>query len=340
MAKRSNQKLKLLYLAKIFHEETDEEHALTLQEITARLAAYGVSADRKTLYSDFEELKVFGLDIIDDRRGHNTYYYLGARDFQLPELKLLVDSVQAAKFITDRKSRELIGKLERLINVQQAQLLNRQVFIAGRTKTMNERIYYSIDKLHAAINGNTQIRFKYFQWNMYKQQELRHNGAWYQVSPWALLWDDEKYYLIAYDASDGLVKHYRVEKMLHIEPTGEPRLGGEHFKKFDVARYSKNLFGMYGGKECDVLLEGSGEMANVLIDRFGRDLPIIPKGDDTFEARVTVALSPQFYGWIMGLDGKIRITGPAAVVAEMRAALYRQAQLYGPGDDAAETQGE
>ena len=329
MAKGTNQKLKMLYLAKIFMEQTDEDHALTMQEIIAKLNGYDVTADRKTLYLDFEELRRFGLDIISEQRGWNTYYYLGARDFELPELKLLVDSVQAAKFITDRKSRELIRKLEGLVNTQQAQQLHRQVIISGRVKTMNESIYYNIDKLHTAINANAQIKFQYFQWNVKKEMELRKRGAWYQVSPWCLTWDDENYYLVAYDAVDDKIKHYRVDKMLKITSTAEPRLGQERFKEFDITRYAKSLFGMYGGEETSVTLEGDNSLVGVLIDRFGKDITIVPIDENRFEAKVTVAVSSQFFGWIMALGKDIHITGPTPVVKKMRAEAQRLIEQYG-----------
>ena len=328
MSKGANQKLKLMYLAKIFAEETDEEHALTLPELTARLNARDVNADRKTLYLDLEELRRFGMDIISERRGHSTVYFLGAREFELPELKLLVDSVQAAKFITDRKSRELIRKLEGLVSVHQARQLHRQVLISGRVKTMNESIYYNIDRLHEAINADAQIRFQYYQWNVDKQMELRRNGAWYQVSPWALIWDDENYYLVGYDAGDDKIKHFRVDKMLRIRSTDERRAGKDSFKAFDSARYAKSLFGMYGGEETSVTLEGDNGMVGVVIDRFGKDVALVPVDEHRFEASVNVAVSPQFFGWIMALGGSVRITGPAPVVKQMQDAVRRLAEQY------------
>ncbi|MBQ8110665.1 MAG: WYL domain-containing protein [Clostridia bacterium] len=321
-------KLKMLYLARIFMEETDEEHMLSLQQIAAKLAQLDISADRKTLYQDFEELRHFGLDIISEQVGHTTFYYLGARDFELPELKLLVDSVQSAKFITDKKSRELIRKLESLVSRHQAQQLHRQVLIAGRVKTMNESIYYNIDKLHGAINTDSQIRFQYYQWNVRKETVLRRDGAWYQVSPWALLWDDENYYLVAYDAADDKIKHYRVDKMLRIKLLDERRLGKERFKAFDTARYAKTLFGMFGGEESAVTLEGDASMVGVIIDRFGKDVPIVPVGEGRFEASVNVAVSTQFFGWIMGLGDGIRITGPTSVVRRMRKEVLRLNTQY------------
>ena len=328
MSKGANQKLKMLYLAKIFMEQTDDEHGLTMPEVIERLAAYDVNADRKTLYLDFEELRHYGLDILSQQVGHKTYYSLGAREFELPELKLLVDSVQAAKFITDRKSRELIRKLEGLVSVHQARQLHRQVLISGRVKTMNESIYYNIDRLHEAINADAQIRFQYYQWNVDKQMELRRNGAWYQVSPWALIWDDENYYLVGYDAGDDKIKHLRVDKMLRIRSTDERRAGKDSFKAFDSARYAKSLFGMYGGEETSVTLEGDNGMVGVVIDRFGKDVALVPVDEHRFEASVNVAVSPQFFGWIMALGGSVRITGPAPVVKQMQDAVRRLAEQY------------
>lgn len=321
-------KLKMLYLARIFAQETDDAHGLTLQQIADRLEAYDIRADRKTLYQDFEELRLYGLDIISEQVGHNTYYSLGAREFELPELKLLVDSVQAAKFITDRKSRELIRKLSGLVSRHQAQQLQRQVYISGRVKAMNESIYYNIDKLHEAINGDRQIRFQYYQWNVRKEMELRRGGAWYQVSPWALTWDDENYYLVAYDAGDSKIKHYRVDKMLRIRTIEETRLGREPFRAFDMPRYAKSLFGMYGGEVTGVTLEGENRMVGVVIDRFGKDIPLVPIDGERFEAKVNVAISSQFFGWIMALGGDIRITGPAPVVRRMREELRRLNAQY------------
>ena len=323
-------KLKMLYLVKIFSQETDDTHALSLQQIIDRLDAYDISADRKTLYQDFDELRHFGFDIISEQVGRNTYYHLGARDFELAELKLLVDSVQAAKFITNRKSRELIRKLEGLVSQYQARQLHRQVYIAGRVKTMNESIYYNIDKLHEAINTGRQIRFQYCQWTVGKEMELRHDGAIYQVSPWALTLDNANYYLVAYDAEEDLIKHYRVDKMLKIRIIGEHRQGRTRFDATDMARYTKSLFGMYGGEETEVTIQGDNSMVGVLFDRFGKDIPLYAIDDAHFEARVRVAVSQQFFGWVMALDDGIRVTGPEPVLDQMRACIQRLNEHYLP----------
>lgn len=321
-------KMKMLHLIRIFSQETDDEHALTLQEIIARLAAVNITADRKTLYTDFEDLRQFGFDIIAQQRDRTTYYHLGERDFELPELKLLVDSVQAAKFITTRKSRELIRKLERYASIYQAAQLNRQVYIAGRVKAMNESIYYNIDRLHSAINAGVQIRFQYGQWNLNKEMELRRGGEWYQVSPWALTWDDEKYYLVAYDADADMIKHYRVDKMLRIKALDEHRQGQKAFVAFDMALYSKSVFGMFTGEETTVTLEAENHMAGVIIDRFGKDISITPVSDTRFQATVNVIASPQFIGWIVALGKSIRIVAPDALVKRMREEIHRLSEQY------------
>ena len=327
--KGENQKLKLLYLNKIFFEETDDDHKLTMPEIIEKLADYGVNADRKTLYQDFEELRRFGIDVISEKSGRNHYYYLGNRDFQLPELKLLVDSVQSSKFITDKKSNALIKKLESLASKHEGSKLQRQVVINGRVKTMNESIYYNVDALHDAIGANSRIKFKYTNWNLNKELEPRRGGEWYEISPWALMWDDENYYLVAYDSKDGVIKHFRVDKMKSITKTGEKREGQEQFKKFDMPRYTKSLFGMFGGKERKVTLEASNEMVGILIDRFGKDIIIMPAGPGKFQTVVTVAVSRQFLGWIMALGAGIKIVAPYDIVDLMREEAKRLAEEYG-----------
>ncbi len=327
-----HQKLKMLYLEKIFSEETDDLHALTMPEIIEKLAAYGVNADRKTLYQDFDELRDFGIDIVSYKVGHSMYYHLGSRPFELPELKLLVDSVQSAKFMTDKKSNELIRKLEGLVSRYEAKQLQRQVTISGRVKTMNESIYYNVDKIHEAINSGCQIRFKYYQWNVKKEMELRRGGAWYQISPWGLMWDDENYYLVAYDAEDDMIKHYRVDKMRRLSVAEEKRQGQALFRQFNMPRYTKSLFGMNSGEETAVTLEAADSMVGILIDRFGKDISIIPVDEDRFQTVVNVTVSSPFLGWIMSLGEDIRITGPESVVDRMRGEAKRLAEQYGTND--------
>ena len=326
--KGENQKLKMLYLVQLFSRETDDTHKLTMPEIIAKLAAEGVNADRKTLYQDFEELRRFGFDIISEKDGRNFYYYLGSRDFELPELKLLVDSVQSAKFITDKKSAQLIKKLESLVSKYEGSQLHRQVIISGRVKTMNESIYYNVDKIHAAIGEDRQIRFKYFDWNLKKEMEPRYDGKWYRLSPWALMWDDEKYYLVAYDSKHETIIHYRVDKMTQIGILDEKREGHEAFRKFNIAHYTNTLFGMFAGDETKVTIEAENRLVSVFIDRFGKDIIIAPIDDDHFRTTITVAVSKQFFGWIMGIDGDVRVVAPDSVVEQIKSEIKRQAERY------------
>ena len=334
MAAGDNQKLKMLYLVKIFSDQTDDTHGLTLQEIAARLEENGVNADRKTLYKDFGELEKYGLEILSEQDGRTVRYHLATRQFELPELKLLVDAVQGSKFITEKKSRQLIKKLESLVSVHEARQLHRQVLITGRIKAMNESIYYSVDMLHEAINLDRQIRFQYFRWNVRRQPELRHGGVWYQVSPWCLLWDDENYYLVAYDASDGKLKHYRVDKIVHLSVTDVPREGKDAFQKLDPATYTRGVFGMFGGELTRVTLEGRADMVGPLIDRFGKDITITPQENDRFTASVDVAVSRHFIGWIIALGDGIRVTGPRALLDELRAEALRLTALYAASSSA------
>ena len=244
-----------------------------------------------------------------------------------------MDTVQSAKFITERKSQALINKLESLVSRHEAGQLHRQVLISGRIKTMNESVYYNVDKIHAAISSDSRIQFQYFQWNVWKEMVLRHDGASYHVSPWALVWDNENYYMVGYDSALQKLRHYRVDKMLNISPDGQKREGQEQMKHFDISRYSRQLFGMFGGEETNVSLEAKNYMAGILIDRFGKDIPMIPKADGTFTAHVNVAVSPQFLGWIISLGSDIRITGPESVVQMMQEEAKRLLKQYEKGSN-------
>lgn len=333
MAKSSNQKLKLVYLMKILLEKTDETHSITMSEIIDALQAYGIGAERKSLYDDLETLRVYGMDIIGTQEDRKYYYHVGNRQFELAELKLLVDSVQSAKFITEGKSNELIKKIEGLASQYEASQLHRQVFVNGRVKTMNESIYYNVDRIHTAIAENSRIRFRYFQWNVDKEMELRHNGAVYEVSPWALSWDDENYYLIAYDSIQGIIKHFRVDKMLNIESSGEQREGKQMFKSFNMAAYARKTFGMYGGVEEWVRIKCDNSLAGVMIDRFGKDISMTRLNEKQFVATVDVAVSRQFMAWVIGLGDGAEIIGPESVVDEMRKEIKRLVGQYGRSEE-------
>jgi predicted DNA-binding transcriptional regulator YafY len=328
MPKGTNQKFKLYRLAQIMLEKTDNEHFLTMPEIMEELARYEVTADRKSIYADLRDLSVFGIEVEGEPIGNRYHYHVINRKFELPELKLLVDAIQSSKFITEKKSNALIKKLETLVSKYDAQKLQRQVFVSGRIKTMNESIYYNVDAIHHAISENRQIQFQYYQWNVKKEMELRHDGAWYHISPWGLSWDDENYYMIGYDADTESIKYYRVDKMLHIKMSKEQRKGKEHFAKLNMADYAKKSFGMFGGKEQTVKLRVKDKLAGVMIDRFGKDVMMIPSEEGYFTVNVNVHVSSQFLGWVFSLGEDVKIVGPEEVAERMKAEGKRVMRQY------------
>lgn len=328
MSKGTNNKFKLYRLAQIMLENTDEDHYIMMPEIMEKLAAYEITADRKSIYQDLRDLEMLGIEIEGEPVGNRYHYHVVSRDFELPELKLLVDAIQSSKFITEKKSNTLIKKLERLVSKYDAQKLQRQVYVSGRIKTTNESIYYAVDTIHNAISENKKIRFQYFQWNIKKEMELRHDGAWYQISPWGLSWDDENYYLVGYDAKAEQIKHYRVDKMLHISMSEESREGKEHFKKLDMAEYSKKSFGMFGGEEQNVKLLVHNRLAGVIIDRFGKDVMMIPADKEYFTVNVEVHVSRQFLGWVFSLGEMVKIVGPEEIVDRMKEEVVRLQRQY------------
>jgi predicted DNA-binding transcriptional regulator YafY len=319
MAKSTNQKLKLLYLLKILTEESDENHCLSTQALIEALAAYDIRAERKSIYDDIAQLNDFGYDIVLVKAKTGGGYYLAERPFELAELKLLVETVQASRFLTVKKSRELIGKIEKLASKAEAGQLQRQVYVANRIKTANESIYYIVDDIHRAIQNNVQIAFQYMEWNLEKELVPRKGGKTYQVSPWALTCKDENYYLIAHDEEEDIIKHFRVDKLGHVKVLEHvKRQGAELFERFDIAEYANKTFGMYGGREETVTLEFENRLIGVVIDRFGKELTIRKRDENYFTVRVTVTVSGQFFGWLTGLGVGARIAAPEQVAQEYK----------------------
>jgi predicted DNA-binding transcriptional regulator YafY len=312
----------------IFMEKTDDEHSISLREIQAALASYDISAERKSLYDDIEILKRFGLDIIGEAQGSSYRYHIGERPFELVELKLLVDAVQSSKFITAKKSTQLIKKLEELTSHYEARQLQRQVYVTDRVKTVNENIYINVDTLYSAINQNVRIVFQYTQWSVGKELQVKKNGELYEVSPWALLWDNENYYMVAFDAKDAIIKHYRVDKMLHLKLSEASRDGREHFEQFNMAKYTRMRFGMYHGNEEIVSIRFANHLVGVVIDRFGKEVSIRPQDNEYFVARVKVVVSRQFIAWVIGLGDEVKILSPESVVEEMHRTIARLSEIY------------
>ncbi len=311
MAKSFGQKQKILYLAKFFLEETDENHPASMADILAYLGRAGIEAERKSIYNDLETLSLFGMDIISVR-GKGGGYFLGQRRFQLPEVRLLVDAVQSSRFLTRKKSEELIEKLRSLTSRHESSALSHTVSVSGRIKTMNESIYRNVDAISSAIEGNKKIRFRYFEWCMGGEKILRRDGEFYTVSPYFLIWDNENYYLIGLEEKSGEKRHFRVDKMLSLEETQLPREGAVLFADQSAADYEKKTFGMYGGKEERVELFWSEDLAGVFYDHFGKDC-VTRKADGGFLSSHVVQISPVFFSFLMGFGSKVKILSPAHV---------------------------
>ena len=309
MPKSTNQKLKLLYILKILSEQTDEAHYMSTGDLIEELAKYGIRAERKSIYDDLNQLTDFGYDIIHVKSRINGGYYLAGRDFELAELKLLVEVVQSSKFLTQKKSKELIGKIEKLASKWDARQLQRQVYVANRIKTANESIYYIVDDIHKAMQNNEQISFQYLEWNLERQLVPRKGGKRYQISPWALTCKDENYYLIAHDAAEDKIKHFRVDKMGDIQILS------------DVKREGNALF-----ETVTLLLEN--QLIGVVMDRFGKEATIRKRDETHFSARVTVAVSGQFYGWLTGLGQGACLIAPSDIVEQYRQYLRDIAENY------------
>ena len=323
MSKLPNQKLKLLYLLKILMEKTDTDHTLTVPEMIKELNKYNVSAERKSIYDDIESLKTFGIDILCQKS--KTYnYYIASRTFQLAELKLLADAVASSKFVTEKKSKQLIKKIGSLTSSYEAKQLTRQIYVAGRVKAMNENIYYNVDIIHQAISNNKQISFKYFEYTLDKKKTYRNDGNKYIASPYALTWDDENYYMISYYEKYESITHFRVDKMDDIEVLELESCNEE----INIAEYTKKIFSMFVGEEETVKIQFDNSLLGVVIDRFGKDTVTYKIDDNSFMAILKVELSPPFWGWIFQFGNKVKIVSPENVKEEFVECLNEVTRCY------------
>lgn len=321
MPRSSNQKQKLAVLRTILLERTGEGHPMTMKEIIQALAAHGISAERKSLYNDMENLRLLGTDV-KTVRGKTVGYYVASRDFELSELKLLVDAVSSSKFIPEKQSAALIKKLASLASVHDRPSLNRAVFVSNRAKSVHENSLDTVDRIHEAMENDRNITFSYFSWTANKEKELRHNGKKYIVSPWSLVWDDSNYYLVGFDTDIKEIRHYRVDKMVRVKMDDGARSGKEEYEKFDISSYSSAVFGMFGGKPERVTLKCASRLANTILDRFGRDTVILNDGD-SFRVSVNIVPSPVFLGWVLSFGNEIKIVSPQSVVEDFEKLLKK-----------------
>lgn len=327
MPKSHNQKLKLLYIMRFLYRCSDDLHPVTVAEIVAELDKHGISAERKSIYDDIDALRTFGIDIVQSKGKGGGYFVLN-RPFELPELKLLVDSVQSSKFITQKKTMALIRKIENFASVYDARFLQRQVYVRGRVKTMNESVYYNVDEISGAINHDYMIRFRYCDYNVKKERIFRHNGAFYEVSPFALMWDDENYYMLAWDSAAERMKHFRVDKMTFISVIDRHREGKEVFQQVDMSSYTKKLFGMFNGENVSVRIRFVNHLAGAVIDRFGPEVIMVRDDEEHFFMVADVSVSPRFYGWLFGFGDEAELVYPPEIRKEMAELSARVAAKY------------
>jgi predicted DNA-binding transcriptional regulator YafY len=322
MAKKSNQKAKLLVLYQVLLKKGDEDRPISTPELIEVLEREGIPAERKSVYTDMETLQDLGVDV-QLRKGRGGGWFIGERDFELPELKLLVDAVQSSRFISRKKSEALIAKLSALTSEHQAKQLRRQVYVDRRVKTENESVYYAIDRLHAAIAAGRVVTFQYFDYNAHREKVFRREGKRYVVSPYGLIWSDENYYLVGWEQGGSGLRHYRVDRMHALTVTSLPREGDASCKNFDLAEYGQKHFHMFSGREAKVRLRCENRFVNVMLDRFGQEAMLIPDGKDHFTLTVDAVVSPQFYGWLFGLGDGVRLTAPEWAVEEYRGMLQK-----------------
>lgn len=315
MANTGNQKLKLLKIMEMLQRESDPEHPLSTRTMIEKLEEDGIAAERKSIYRDIQILQEYGMDI--EKSTEPSGYYLATRDFELAELKLLVDAVSASKFITEKKARSLVEKLEKLASIYEGRQLQRQVVVSDRVSMGNERIFYAIDQIYKCIDNKHQMAFQYAEWNADKKQVLRHDGGWYQVSPRFLLWDNEYYYLVAQDEASGSIRHYRVDKIRNAAETEETIGTTAKFGQVKKEAYAKKRFGMFAGESKTVTLEAPESYAGIFIDRFGTEISIRKEGT-VISVRTEVEVSPQFFGWLAGLGQAVELKAPEDVVEKYR----------------------
>ena len=308
-----------LLVFKYLWETTDEEHTASLADITAYLQGCGIpKPDARTLRKDIDQLIEFGVDIVH-HRGVQNRYHIATRHFEAPELKLLIDAVQSSRFVTPKKSKALIGKLSAFAGPHQSELLRRNLYVDSRYKSDNENIYLAVDSIQIAIEQKKKISFQYFDYAPDKTKLLRHDGRRYSVSPYALIWNNDAYYLIGYHDMREIVTRFRVDRITSLEVMDEPAV--DRMADFDVAAFFTREFSMLGGRECEVELLCENDLMGNIIDRFGEQVPTEIVDENHFKVTVTVALSNNFYGWVFASAGNIQILSPPEAIAEFRQLL-------------------
>ena len=325
MPKSDNQKLKIFYILDYLERNSHEHRPIRASELIQHLdRQHNISCDRKTVYSDIAALQDYGVDIVSVA-GKNGGYYIASRNFELPELKLLIDAVQSSRYLTEKKSRELIEKLCAQCNEQDAKLMRRTVLVSGRVKSMNETIYYNVDTIQEAISQNKQIAFRYFDWDFGGKRKYREKE--YLASPYGLCQDNENCYLLAFSSRHGITS-YRVDRMADIHLLDEARVPCPELTGKALHDHANRLFQMYSGDAVDVKLRFHRSLLNVVIDRFGKNTMLIPENEEWFNFTVKVAVSPMFLSWVIGFGNKAKILYPQSVADQCKALCQEAMSQY------------
>lgn len=320
-----NFKLKLLYVLDIFMKETNENQPVTASDIIRKLEHRGIEASRRSIYDDIEILTEFGLDII--KVEGNKGWYLGVRDFELPEIKLLIDAVKTAIFIPENKSNILINKLENLTCYSEAKELSNHTLL-GSEKTNSKYVYYSIDTIHRAISLNHMVSFQYGIWDAKKNYVKKRNSKTYKVSPWCFVMDNNQYYMLAYDDDISGIKHFLVEHIIDAKIIADSKRNGkDYFDKYKLKLKSK-MFGMFDGEDVNVVLKCGEKIANIIVDKFGENVTFIPVDEHHFQINVKVSISKPFFGWLLSMGTHIEILQPVEVKDEYTKFLKTVLNLY------------
>lgn len=306
-------KPRILSILKLLYENTDEQNTITITDIIEALEKQGINAHRRTIMTDIESIEESGVDVITIKSTQNRYF-IGNRDFELAEVKLLVDAVESSKLVTQKKSNELIRKLSTLVSKHQALELSSHVYVDQRIKPENEEVYYTVDAIHSAINHNKQIVFKYYQYTGKKEKVFKNNGYTYSLSPYALIWSEDHYYAIGYCDKHGKISKFRVDRMAHTSITEKEAI--QKPDDFEVAEYAKSVFEMFDGESKTVELKCTNDLMDVIVDRFGESVNTQELGSNCFKAIVNISISPTFYGWVFGFGEKMSILAPAEVKGE------------------------
>ncbi len=322
-----SQKQKLLVLQKILSEKTDEDNSLTVAEIIRELGLYGIKVERKTVYDDIRTLTDFGMDIVVSKKAHSNSYYLASRLFQEEELQILVDAVASSKFLTYKKSNELIAKLATLTSNRQSKKLRRNIYVSGRVKSFNELLYYNVSRIQDSIFKNHQITFKYYEYDPHKKKQLKHMGESYKVSPYHLIWENDNYYLICYCCKHEKICRYRVDRIVEVYELDE-KCRELSEDEIDMAKSLRSMYNMYGGTEEKITVEFDNSLIGVVIDRYGENVSVHDVNENTFKVFIDAQISPTFWGWIFQFGNKAEILAPQRVVDEAKKQIEMLNNLY------------